>query len=220
MADPKLIEEFHNNEPQPDVSGGPQRPSKWVDLQRFDAIRRRQELNTVLLQRACGEAELSPPVFEPEDVALLLQIARERDPNGNPAIRKHAIGAMGQFRNLEAMDLLWEIASSTMEHEAIRGQALTSLARVAPRMAPALLERYLDDESALIRQATVNALAEIGGEFALRLLSELLEREQDIGVQQRASIAVQSIGKQLRVGIPRVKVFKRPKRPLAPESEP
>jgi len=36
----------------------------------------------VLLQRACGEAELTSLVFKPEDLDLLLQIARERDPNG------------------------------------------------------------------------------------------------------------------------------------------
>jgi len=95
------------------------------------------------------------------------------------------------------------------EHEAIRGQALVALTRVAPRIAPVLLQTHLDDASAFIRLATVNALAETGGEFTLRLLTELLKREQDIGVRQRASLVVQSIGKRLRVRVPETKVPKR-----------
>lgn len=219
MADSKLIEEFRNNEPPPAIPGGARRPSKRVDLQKYDAIRRRQEINVMLLQRACGRDEVPELSFEQEDLGLLMQIARERDPNGNPAIRKHAIRALGIYRNLEAAELLWDIASSEMEHETIRGRALMALAQATPTVAPALVQSYLDNESALIRQAAVNALAEVGNELSLKAVIELLEREEDPGIRQRAAIAVQSIGKRLGVRVPEVKVTERPKEPRSPESD-
>ena len=219
MTIPELDDGFRINEPAPDIPGGNQRPSKRISLERFDAIRRRQELNSMFLQRACGQADLSPLVFKPEDLNILLQIARERDPNGNPAIRKHAIQALGQFRDLETMEILWEIAASPMEHEAIRGQALKSLNRMAPRIAPLLLQTQLGNASALIRLATVNALAENEDAFTLQLLTRLLRREKDMGVRERAFLVAQSIGKQLRVRVPKPKLPKRPKTPRTPKSE-
>jgi len=41
----------------------------------------------------------------------------------------------------------------------------------------------------------VSALTEVGDQAALNLVTELLERERDIGVRQSADMAVQSIGK-------------------------
>jgi HEAT repeat protein len=195
MANPEIIDEFYNNEPRPMPPGGTQRSSQRVDLQRFNAIRRRQELNALLTRRTCGVSEAFVQDFEPGDLPLLLQIVQERDPNGNPAIRKHAVRALGEFRNVEVLEVLWTIASEDLEPEGIRGQALLALAYVSPRMAPGLLQGYLDDESPLIRQAAVSALTEVGDQSALNLVTELLERERDISVRQRADMAVQSIGK-------------------------
>jgi HEAT repeat protein len=195
MANPGFIDEFYNNEPPPTIPSGTQRPSKRVDLQRFDAIRRRQELNALLTRCTCGDSEAVVQDFEPGDLPILLQIAHERDPNGNPAIRKHAVRALGQFRTLEVMEVLWRITSDDLESEAVRGQALLALAHVTPSLAPSLLKEYLDDESALIRQVAVSALTEGGDQSSVKLVTELLEREQDIGVRQRAPMAVQSIGK-------------------------
>jgi len=219
MTIPELDDGFFLNEPTPEILGGNQRPSKRISMERFAAIRRRQELNSIFLQRACGQAELIPMVFKPEDLSILLQMARERDPNGNAAIRKHAVQALAQFRDLDTLELLWEIATSPLEHESIRGQALTSLNRITPGIAPLLLQTQLDNSSALIRLATVNALAGNEDAFTLQLLTKLMKREKDRGVRERAYLVAQSIGKHLGVRIPKLKLPKRPKTPRAPQSE-
>ena len=79
MADQKFGDEVRNNEPEPALPGGNERPSGRVDLERFPAIRRRQQLNTLLLRRACTGTEAEPLAFDAEDFALLYQMARERD---------------------------------------------------------------------------------------------------------------------------------------------
>jgi HEAT repeats len=219
MAEPEIIDEFYYNEPPPTIPGGNQRPSKRVDLGEYQAIQRRQELNAILLLRTCGREKALDRPLKSEDLPLLSQISRERNPNGNPAIRKHAINALAEFRDIGASELLWEIASSDMEAETIRGHALVAFARSTPRMAPVVLQRFLYDKSALIRQATVKGLAEVGSEFTLALLLQMLAKEKDIGVRQRAAVAVESLGKRLGVKVPKAKLRERPKKSLRPTSE-
>jgi HEAT repeat protein len=216
MADPKQLDEIYDNEPAPIV---PRRSSDRIDLKRFEAIARRQELNAALLRRTCGVHDAAPQEIELRDLNLLRLMAGERDPNANPTIRKHAIHALGQFKDLQAIELLWEIASSDLEAEAVRGHALLALARVSRKMAPGLLRWHLEDESPLIRQATVNALVETADEAVIGLLADLLERDSDAGVRQRAAAAIQSLAKQLNARAPRVRAPRRPRRPRAPARE-
>ena len=219
MADPEIIDQFYYNEPPPTIPGGTQRPSKRVDLGGYQAIQRRQELNAILLLRTCGRETAQDRAFKSEDLPLLLQISRERNPNGNPAIRKHAIDALAEFRDIGASELLSEIASSDMEAENIRGHALVAFARSTPGIATLLLQKFLYDKSAVIRQAAAKGLAAIGNEFALGLLVQMLAKEKNIGVQQRTAVAVESLGKRLGAKVPKAKLRERPKKPRRPASE-
>jgi hypothetical protein len=198
MADPDIIKEIRNNEPPQEIRGGIRRASKQVDLRQFPAIQRRQELNSMLLQYSCGTGEATSPslVFRREDLNLLLQIARERDPNGNPYIRKQAIYALGQFRDLVTAELLWNVASSDLESGELREQALLTLAQVTPALARSLLQTYLTDESPRMRQAAVRALTSIGDTTTLNLLKALLKREQNVNVREYMNVAIGLLSEQ------------------------
>jgi hypothetical protein len=219
MVDNRGDEDYRIDEPPPPIPGGTYRPSQRVDLQGFDAIRRRQELNRLLRTRTCDDAEPIAQELRPGDLDLLLQIARERDPNANPAIRERAIETLAEFRNLEAAELLAEIASSAIEHEAVRSQALLSMARTAPRLATGMLQQRLGDSSPLVREAAVIALAEIGGVASLGILTDQLERERDSGVRQRAAQAIQALGGQPRGRARTDGTGRRPRKPQIPDSE-
>ena len=191
---------------------GNRRPSKRVDLKRFDAIRRRQELNVELLKRTCGVDEKATQILEGNDFDLLQKMAQERDPNGNLAIRKQAIQALGQSRSIEVAELLWRISSTDLEQEAIRGEALITLARTIPGMAPDLMQRCLKDESPLIRQIAVKALAEIGDRRSFEHLIDLLKTEKDIGIKESAILRMQLMGQRLGVRVPKLRARKIRKR--------
>jgi hypothetical protein len=178
MTDSRTPETFRNNEPTADIQGGDSRSSKLVDLERFDAIKRRQMINTKLLLRACGEPQIeSAPTFENKDLELLVQIAREHDPNGNPIIRKHAVNALGQFSQLPALETLLEISTNDTEDESIRVQALISSAKISPQTAQILLPRHLKDRSSLVRQAAAYVLGRIGKASAKDVLTIMIKQE-------------------------------------------
>ena len=217
MKDPKNV--FKNNEPPPALPGGAHRPSIRVDIERFYSIRRRQELNALLLQRACTKEEEPPLVLEKGDKEILMQIACERDPNMNPIIRKHAIQSLGQFPDLKVAEFLWGTATADIEHQTVRTQAIRALARIAPRMASDLLQRFLEDESAILRQTSVNMLGEVGDKLTIDSLTKLLEIEQDPGVRISANVALKSLGEKQGVRVPRVRVPRRPKKARTPKSE-
>ena len=225
MVDSHIVDEFRNNEPYSEMEGGDRRPSKLVDLQNFNSIRRRQALNSVLLRRACGnESEEGIHTFNQEDRDILVQMALERDPNGNVAIRKHAVNALGQYRELKVAESLLHISTSDIEDETIRSHALVSLAHVSPKMTRSILSHYITDRSPLVRQTLVNIISEIGDESALDLLGKISQKERDRAVIQRAFNAVQSVEKRLGITIPsrikrRLKPDKIPSKTKNPKSE-
>lgn len=219
MADVKILDQISNNEPARAIAGGLRRVSKRVDLERFELIRRRQELNAQLLERGCAFDDRPMVEVRPADLGLLLQIAREHDPNANPIVRKEAVLALGQLKSLEAAEALWQIASSETEHESLRGQALVSLVHVAPSMAPTLLQTQLHAKSPLVRQSAVNAIAEMGDRAGLEVLAALLKREKDRGVRQRATAAIHTLRTHLGLRAGRPAVRKRLKRAHRPGRE-
>jgi hypothetical protein len=217
ITDPEIIKQFCNNEPLSVIPGGNRRPSKQVDLKRFDAIRRRQKLNVELLKRTCGVDEKATQILEGNGFDLLQKMAQERDPNGNLVIRKQAIQTLGQFRSIEVAELLWRISSNDLEQEAIRGEALLTLARTIPGMAPDLMQRCLEDESPLIRQIAVKALAEIGDRRSLEHLIDHLKTEKDIGIKESAIRGMQVMGQRLGVRVPKLRARKIKKDRLTPK---
>ncbi len=201
MVDPQIIDEFYNNEPSPEIEKGSTRPSKLVDLQNFESIRRRQALNGMVLRRICGESVEGTQTFSQEDRNILIQMALERDPNGNVAIRKHAIDALGQYKDLKVAESLLDISSSDVENEIVKSHALMSLAETSPTIATSILSYHISDKSPLVRQTVVNIIGRIGDESAIDALDRLLQSERDAAVLHRASTAIQSAEKRLGIKI-------------------
>lgn len=225
MVDPKVIDQLRNNEPLQYINGGKSRPSKYVDLQKFDTIQRRQNLNEALLKRACGEPVTTPTHFEKEDLGILLQIIREHDPNANPMIRKHAIDALGQYHDLEVVEVLSEILSSDMEDEQARAHSLASIAKITPKVAQNLTPQYTNDKSSVVGQAAIYTLGEIGDESTIGILTELLKKPlHDVSSRQHIAMAVQSIQMRHTISLTRdikkrLKLPKGYKRSRTPKRE-
>ncbi len=220
MFDRALDRRTYDNEPPQELPGGNRRPSKRVDLERLERIRRRQELNALFLRRSCGQPDAVPPRLDEADLGLVVQMAEEKDPNGNPLVRKHAVDALGRFRDIEATEALWRIFSSESEVETVRGQAALALARSAPNVAPALLNGYLRHASPMIRQYVAIALERVGNELSLSALADELEREEDPGVRVRSVAATHAIAHRLGARIPDYALPERPTEPLQPDLEP
>lgn len=135
MANPKLLDEIHNDQrPQP-IAGGRKRPSLRANLQEFPQVRRRQQLNRMLLTNSCGIGKPEPFKFRPSDLKLLIQIAEERGTNTNPLLRRQAIGALSQFREFDAVTTLARLAQSELEHPSVRINARTALQELSPHLA-------------------------------------------------------------------------------------
>jgi HEAT repeats len=211
-VDPQIIDEFHNNEPSPQIEKGDSRPSKLMNLQNFESIRRRQALNAVMLRRMCGESVGGVQTFSQEDRDILIQMTLERDSNGNIAIRKHAIDALGQYKDLKVAESLLDISSSDVEDEIVRSHALMSLAQTSPKIATSILSYHISDKSPLVRQTVANIIGKIGDRSAIDTLDRLLQNERDAAVLHRASTAIQSAEKRLGVAID-VKIKRRLKPP-------
>jgi hypothetical protein len=219
MAKLKQLEQIKNNEPAPVIVGGATRPSLRVNLSQYKIIKRRQELNASLLQASCAVGAPPPPVFKIGDLGLLLQIARENDPNGNPLIRKQAVRALGHLQSLEAVEFLWGLASNEAEHESIRIQAISSMAQAAPNLAASLLQTCLVDPLPLIRGAAAKALAGIGDLQALDHMKEIYRQEQDSGVKHCMEAAASTIASRFRVKLTGFKLTKRRKTQRSPSKE-
>ena len=132
MANPKLLDEIRNNEkPQP-IPGGRKRPSLRANLRALPQVRRRQQLNRMLLTNTCGIGEPEPLKFRPADLGLLIQIAEERGTNTNPLLRRQAIAALSQFREFEAVTALARLAQAEFEHPSVRISAQTALQELSP----------------------------------------------------------------------------------------
>ena len=177
-----------------------------------------------MLRRICGESVKGVQKFSEEDRDILIQIALERDPNGNVAIRKHTIDALGQYKDLKVAEALLDISSSDVEDEIVRSHALMSLAQTSPKITTSILSYHISDKSPLIRTTVTNIIGKIGDESAIDILNRLLQNERDAAVLHRASTAIQSTEKRLGIAIDvkikrRLKPPKRSHKSRSPKSE-
>jgi HEAT repeat protein len=198
-----------NNEPPVEIRGGSTRQSVYVSLDGLEAVQRRQRINAALLSASCAVDHPEPPRFEIEDLGMLAQIARERNGNGNPLLRKQAVLALGQFRSLGAAETLWELASDETEHESVRVQAATALAAAAPRLAAGLQLQLLNASSALVRGEAARALAETGRLSALDTLRERYTTEEDVSAKQHIGAAMKAIGARYGVRVKGVQAARK-----------
>ena len=135
MADLKLLDELPKRQKPPAIPGGSKRPSLRASLLEFPQVRRRQELNTILLANGCGNGGMTNVKLRPTDQKLLVQIAEERGSNTNPLLRRQAINALAQFRDLDAATALARLAGSELEHQSVRISALSVLRTLSPDLA-------------------------------------------------------------------------------------
>jgi len=137
MADLKLVDEIRSRRKSPAIPGGARRPSLKANLQAHPQVRRRQQLNELLLANSCGNGERVEVKLRATDLPILVQIASERGANTNPLLRRQAIDALSQFRTLEAAEVLAVLARSTVEHPSVRISAQTALQTLSPSLASA-----------------------------------------------------------------------------------
>jgi HEAT repeat protein len=208
--------DFYNNEPAPIIKGGPKRLSRKVDLERFPAIRRRQELATELMKNTCATEPGPISKFMEKDLPVLMQIAQETGANVNPLLRKNAIRSLRQFKLIEVIELLLRISSSSSEHESIRGQALITLARISPLVTSNVIQSFLMDQPESIRQYAVTALEEIGDEKSLLILRNLIKKEHSRAIKSQAEASIRSVESRLGMQVSKLKVRKQIRRAQAP----
>jgi HEAT repeat protein len=211
--------DFNNNEPQPNISGGPRRPSRKVDgIGRFPLIRRRIELDRMLMENSCA-VQPGPTIdLTKEDLPILVQIALEKGENANPLLRKQAIRYLRQFRSVEALEQLLRIFLSSSEDESIRGQALISITDLSPTVATFALQSHLIREPLSLRQYTPIALNKLGENDSLLLLDDLKKITKDKIAQNEIRRLTQSI--KSKIGVQHYKASrKRVVRPLIPKPD-
>ncbi len=211
--------DFNNNEPQPNIRGGPRRPSiKVDDIERFRAIRRRIELDKMLMENNCAVQPGPTIELANEDLPILVQTALEKGENANPLLRKQAIRYLRQFKSIEALEQLLRIFLSTSEDESIRGQALISIAHLSPTVATFALQSHLIKEPLSLRQYAPIALSKIGENDSLLMLEDLKKIRKDKIAQNEIRRLTQSIKSKIGVHGSKAK-RKRLARPLLPKPD-
>lgn len=141
-------EEFKLNEPAPRIPGGARRKSTRVARGNLDLVRRREQLNELLLAHDPEDAEWALAEIRDEDHALLRQIAREGAITGvTPRLRQNGIAALAHFPTQENLNLLTELAQHG-EDFYVRSHALVALGQSGVALAaPVLRDRLAASES-------------------------------------------------------------------------
>lgn len=115
--------------PLPEVRGGRYRPSQLVQIDRFPEVRRRLDLNQLLLERTCPfDSPQEAPRFD-DVLDLLLRTVGERFGAETALLRYQAVVALGTVDADEAVQRLTELAITPVENDAIRIAALVALPR-------------------------------------------------------------------------------------------
>lgn len=120
---------FLPSEPvRPPLTGGQSRPTLLVDLDRFKNVSRRLELNERLLERTCPFDQRGDRLpFTTEDLDLLQLVVAERFGAEAALLRHQAVVALGVVDDQRAVETLFELAISPVEHDSVRIAALTAL---------------------------------------------------------------------------------------------
>jgi hypothetical protein len=166
---------FHLNEPAPLVAE-PRRQSIIVEDAQFAQIRRREQLNKILLVH---DPDGSREPLEPNDMALVRQIAREATlTNQVPALRRNAILMLAESLSHENLELMAELAL-TGEDFYVRSHAMLALGRTGLKIAAPLLRDGLKAEEFHERQAAEAGLLAISRKTGPGTVRVLLEHEKD-----------------------------------------
>jgi len=117
-----------SNEPRKTIPGGETRKSVIVPRGGIGLIRRREQLNAILLNH-CASKKIDGQL-KATDELLLHAIVRETIASGtSPVIRKRAIHALQHYPTSGTHELLGELAQYG-EDEYIRAHAIQTLARM------------------------------------------------------------------------------------------
>lgn len=167
---------FRLNEPAARLDGGIRRSSIRVAGAQLAQIRRREQLNQILLVHDPDRAQ-KPITLR--DMAIVRQIATEgATTNQVPALRRNAILALAESTSPENLDLLAELALAG-EDFYVRSNALVALGRTGLKVVAPLLRDALKAEESYERQAAETGLLALGRKGGRGVLRLVLENEKD-----------------------------------------
>jgi HEAT repeat protein len=172
---------FRLNEPVARISGGERRTSILAKGAQFAQIRRRQQLNQILLVH---DPDSSRKPIGLRDMAIVRQIAME-GPAANqvPVLRRNAILALAESTSHENLDLLAELALAG-EDFYVRSNALLALGRTGLKVVVPLLRDGLKAEESHERQAAEVGLAALGRKTGHGVLRAVFENERDEKIRE------------------------------------
>lgn len=185
MASAEILQLIERRRARDEARPVPVRPSRRADASRFPAVQRRIELDSHLLGGLCAYGPEPGDQLAPDDLPLLLLIARDRTPASPPFARARAIAALAELPSLEGAEALAALASCELEHESVRASALTALGKMAPILAAPHLAAALRDRAWMVRLAAAGTLAATGSAAAAAALRQRLRRERHPAVRAK-----------------------------------
>ena len=118
------------------------RPSRLVELDKFEAIKVRMDLNQKLMSGSCAFSKPLDLTFSEPEIQVLKVIAIERF-SVNTLLRKQAIYALGKQKSVETIDELMQLAQMEHEENVIRCEALQAIHTISPRVGRVVMEKML-----------------------------------------------------------------------------
>jgi HEAT repeats len=169
-------DEFRLNEPSVRIPGGVRRSSVRVKGAQMTEVRRREQLNQILLVH---DPDGSRKPINVRDMAIVRQIATEGvSTNQVPALRRNAILALGESPSRENLELLADLALAG-EDFYVRSHALLALGRTGLKVVAPLLRDALKAEESHERQAAEAGLLALASKTGHGVLRVVFEAEKD-----------------------------------------
>jgi HEAT repeat protein len=133
-----------------------------------------------------------------EIVAALGSIVADPD-RASVVNRDGAVALLGEIGGQSALADLERILSSPFERRSTRGWAAVGIGRCGGVKGVEILGRHTADRDALIRRKAIDGLAASRAKEALPILEDVLKRDEDPFVANRAYAAIRSLEKALRL---------------------
>ncbi len=145
--------------------------------------------------QALGNVGSHPPSRE----ALAHLVENEQEPIAH---RRDAALSLGKIGTSNEVFTLIQVAKESQQDEELRANAIYALVQIGDANVVSQLIHLLEDQSALVREASAKALGHFSSPFAIEGLLRLLQNEEEYPVQVAVIQALGNISMKANTSVP------------------
>ncbi|GAB3907677.1 hypothetical protein GCM10028803_41850 [Larkinella knui] len=170
------------------------RPSRLVELDKFEAIKIRMDLNQKLMSGSCAFSKPLDLTFSEPEIQVLKVMATERF-SVNTLLRKQAIYALGKHKSVETIDELMRLAQTDHEENVIRCEALQAIHTISPEVGRVVMEKMLTAGVPDLSLFIVRYLSQSGEPEGKQMVDRFLALKKNLRIRRALEQVSKPAGK-------------------------